>query len=764
MPLEVFYSYAHEDEDLRNELDKQLSLLKRSGLIVGWHDRKIGAGDEWRDQINAHLRSAQIILLLISADFLASDYCYDTEMKLALARHKAHEAVVIPIILRPVDWYRAPFARLQALPRDAKPVTTWANRDEAFADIARNVGDIVQRFASSARSTAIERDSPVGELVDGYTLKPRVLDAAIPGHIVKGRATELLVLIHLPESAGLDGVLLADENTGAKPEDVRSKPFKVVFPLGPDGRPEALKAVVKVTSPDFSPREQAKNLFIPPNADSEVGHFLLTPTKIGQLRVLVELQWQDALQGARSLRTECIAEAASAPAQLEMNVVRVPVAVSVEDVEETSASMPSFGGASTGTPRPGEGSRSDDDTTRSWRLDSGALDRSEVLRPYSEQYRMSRREAAPAPMPASAPRLFGLTSILVAVITAIPLILGSYWQFVYKPSHSGNRDTEVTFSGQVLDARTGEFVHDAQVTLALDGGAGPLERYTDSNGSFSLGLGKVKLGSQGRIYVHAKGFKLMEKNFVITDALVHGELRLEPVPIPPPPKPPRETPKQPVIEEFRVFPDRIAQGEKVKILWNVSGAERVEISPLSPGTFPLVGQMEDSPARDTTYTLSAFGKSAQQPVTKQASVSVKPDVAPPINTPARIPTKVVLKLRTILCFQDGSHGATNWYFTIKYMGSPIMRLGTRSYDDDRAESKNGITPPAVEHPEATIEMPETGTASIEIFGYRATGNRLSAQGNAIITSSSTVLRTDVVGVPEKEGHFMFDFTVARVSP
>jgi|SRR6266566_9945595 len=132
MSLEVFYSYAHEDEALRNELDKHLSLLQRNGLIVGWHDRRLEAGDEWRDQIDAHAHSAHIILLLISPDFLASDYCYDVEMKLALHRHSKRDAIVIPVILRPVDWSAAPFAHLQALPRDGKAVTTWSNRDEAL--------------------------------------------------------------------------------------------------------------------------------------------------------------------------------------------------------------------------------------------------------------------------------------------------------------------------------------------------------------------------------------------------------------------------------------------------------------------------------------------------------------------------------------------------------------------------------------------------------------------------------------------------------
>ena|ERR1035438_1179828 len=97
MSLEVFYSYAHQDEELRNELEKSLSLLRRGGLIVGWHDRRIGAGDQWAKEIDAHVRSADIILLLISADFLASDYCWGVEMKLALERHARHEAIVIQI-------------------------------------------------------------------------------------------------------------------------------------------------------------------------------------------------------------------------------------------------------------------------------------------------------------------------------------------------------------------------------------------------------------------------------------------------------------------------------------------------------------------------------------------------------------------------------------------------------------------------------------------------------------------------------------------
>jgi len=134
--VEVFYSYAHADEEFRVELEKHLSLLKRQKIISAWHDRNISAGTEWKDAIDKHLESAGIILLLISADFLASDYCYDIELNRAMERPAEGTARVIPIILRKCDWSTAPFGKLQALPKNAKPVKSWADTDDAYTDIA----------------------------------------------------------------------------------------------------------------------------------------------------------------------------------------------------------------------------------------------------------------------------------------------------------------------------------------------------------------------------------------------------------------------------------------------------------------------------------------------------------------------------------------------------------------------------------------------------------------------------------------------------
>jgi hypothetical protein len=148
-PISLFYSYSHRDEALRGELEAHLSCLRRSKLISEWHDRMIGAGDQWKAQIDQQLAAADIILLLISADFIASDYCWGEEMTKALARHQLGEARVIPVILRPCRWQKTPLGSLQAVPRDGKPVSEWSNHDAAFDEIAtaieRTIADLQQQ-------------------------------------------------------------------------------------------------------------------------------------------------------------------------------------------------------------------------------------------------------------------------------------------------------------------------------------------------------------------------------------------------------------------------------------------------------------------------------------------------------------------------------------------------------------------------------------------------------------------------------------------
>jgi hypothetical protein len=124
MAIEVFISYSHKDQALREELEIHLSNLKRQDIISSWYDGDITPGAEWEPQIIERLTSAQLILILISADFIHSDFCYSIEMKRAIDRHNVGEARVIPILLRPTDWQGAPFDKLKMLPTDAKAVTS----------------------------------------------------------------------------------------------------------------------------------------------------------------------------------------------------------------------------------------------------------------------------------------------------------------------------------------------------------------------------------------------------------------------------------------------------------------------------------------------------------------------------------------------------------------------------------------------------------------------------------------------------------------
>jgi len=142
----LFYCYAHEDKALQNQLVTQLAPLERLGLIAGWSDRDISAGQQWQNEIDKRLNTADIILLLISPDFIASNYCYSVEVKRAMDRHAAGEARVIPIILRPVYWQAMPFGQLQALPTEGKPINEWRNRDKAFLDVVEGIKKVIEEL------------------------------------------------------------------------------------------------------------------------------------------------------------------------------------------------------------------------------------------------------------------------------------------------------------------------------------------------------------------------------------------------------------------------------------------------------------------------------------------------------------------------------------------------------------------------------------------------------------------------------------------
>src|SRR5215472_1952665 len=145
-PLEVFCCYAREDQQMLQRLKKHLMPLQRLGQIKIWSDTNLNAGMEWEKELHQHLESAALILLLISPDFMASDYCYSTEMTRAIVRHDEGTAHVIPILLRYTHWSSAPFAKLQMIPTNAKPVKSWPDDDEAFHNVTEHIHQVVSEL------------------------------------------------------------------------------------------------------------------------------------------------------------------------------------------------------------------------------------------------------------------------------------------------------------------------------------------------------------------------------------------------------------------------------------------------------------------------------------------------------------------------------------------------------------------------------------------------------------------------------------------
>jgi len=148
--ISIFISYAHADEDAKKELDTQLAPLKRSGKIETWNDRELIAGQEWDEVIITELNQSDIILLLISADFIASQYIWDKELATAMKRHEEGTAHVVPIIIKNCLWQEMPFAKLQALPKNAKPVASYDQQEDAYTEIAVSINKLVNSMIKTA--------------------------------------------------------------------------------------------------------------------------------------------------------------------------------------------------------------------------------------------------------------------------------------------------------------------------------------------------------------------------------------------------------------------------------------------------------------------------------------------------------------------------------------------------------------------------------------------------------------------------------------
>ena len=153
--MRVFVSYAHVDEPLRERLRTHLSALEREGLISAWDDREIAGGEDWAIAIDDRLNAADLVLLLVTADFIKSDYCFGIEMKRALERHAdpSDRAIVIPVIAKRCDWEKSPFAKLQALPSGARPLAEWKTEDDYYTAVAKGLRQRIGRLSIQSATT-----------------------------------------------------------------------------------------------------------------------------------------------------------------------------------------------------------------------------------------------------------------------------------------------------------------------------------------------------------------------------------------------------------------------------------------------------------------------------------------------------------------------------------------------------------------------------------------------------------------------------------
>lgn len=334
--VRIFISYARKDREFLDRLLTHLAPLESEGLIEPWTDREIEAGDRWDADIAAALSSAQIVLLLISADFLASKYIAARELAQALERERRKEAVVIPVILKFADWSTSPFHSLQALPPGAKPITDWRNRDEAWTEVAQGLRRVIGRFHAAQDDPAA---GPGRLVIDPETVRQdRVLDAAMAARIPLGKPSDLAVMVRKTDSAGLKAILGTDDEFTAAPEDVKSKPFQLEFDRDSTGALKAEKLTVKIESPDFDPPSQSDDIIVPPDRDSDVCTFLLRPLFPGELVIKLKVFAQDGRNTIRLMRI--FSEASDRVIEGGKIIATIPITTVAGSVQTLAAGPP----------------------------------------------------------------------------------------------------------------------------------------------------------------------------------------------------------------------------------------------------------------------------------------------------------------------------------------------------------------------------------------------------------------------------------------
>jgi hypothetical protein len=280
--VSLFFSYSHMDAMLRDELARHLELLRRTGLFEAWYDKQIVPGDDWASEIDSHLCTSDILLLLLSADFFASQYCSEVEIPFAQERHMAESARVIPVMLRPVIWSGSWLYDLEALPVGALPVSAWPSTDSAFVSVCEGI--LAAALASRADAARHERKT-----TPEFSTRKREVDTAMPQEVQIDRSAMLIVLIRRTSSEGLRGLLAGDASYGVEPEDVHSQTASVQFPYIGFKKLGGVELVAVVRSPEFDPAEQKRTIHLASDGDSQPVIFMVAAKRTGQLRAVVEI-------------------------------------------------------------------------------------------------------------------------------------------------------------------------------------------------------------------------------------------------------------------------------------------------------------------------------------------------------------------------------------------------------------------------------------------------------------------------------------------
>jgi hypothetical protein len=355
-PLRVFISYSHDSEEHRKRVLGLSERLRQDGLSAALDQYEKGTPEEgWPRWMLDRLDEADRVLVVCTETYHrrfrgreAPGIGKGADWEGAVITQQLYDArsrtgKFFPVLFRREDekWIPEPLRGRSFYVMDSDK-----SYDQLYDDLLgqtgvepRPLGTVRRRARRQGEPLAFEEERPVAPNPGGEALAAsepsvvpregsgRVLDAAMASHIVKDEAAELDVLVRLPESQGLKGILQADDTAEARPEDVQSKPFKMTFPVVRDGRLGPRNVTVTIEAPNFRPPKQEKSFLVPPDADSDVLNFLMTPNRTGRLPVLVELRWEEAMRGQRRLRTECVAQAVALPARAVRNLVRLPIEV-----------------------------------------------------------------------------------------------------------------------------------------------------------------------------------------------------------------------------------------------------------------------------------------------------------------------------------------------------------------------------------------------------------------------------------------------------